>query len=542
MAKSPKPDILLIVLDTLRADRLSCYGHPQTTTPNLDAFAAKSTLFERAISPAQWTIPAHGSLFTGEYPTTHLTHQIYDTHSPAYTTLAEHLSAAGYNTVGFCNNPLLGVVNNGLDRGFQEFYNYGGTVPQRPQTMQKHGKARNQLVRTASHLLEKINEPAQHLLTRTPWILNMMLHPWLVSMWEKRIHFKGNTQQSITDLIGYLKARQGKRERRPIFTYLNLMQTHLPYTPPKPFIDKFAPIFQEERAARDFMRSYNNETYRWITPVTEPFTTLQHETLNAMYNAEVAYEDALLTQLLAYLDKPKVRDNTLVIITADHGEGLDHHNFVGHSLVTYEDLIRVPLIIRYPPQYAAGQRVSAPVSTRRIFHTVLHAAGVHTTAGHTAAVYPAATKPQSDQKALLASEVHTLSLSNITLDDLVLSEAYPPLTMVNLMESRNPEAIETFRCRAVRRAIYAPPPDHNYKLITIDGHPDELFDVSKDPGELRNLLHNHDETAAKLKQLINAQLAQAQARRITNQQPSETVHLEGNKKLQERLRGLGYIN
>ncbi|MCJ7737099.1 MAG: sulfatase-like hydrolase/transferase, partial [Anaerolineae bacterium] len=70
------PDVLLVVLDTLRADRLSCYGYPRNTSSNLDEFAAESVLYERAVSPAQWTIPAHASIFTGEYPTTHMTTQI----------------------------------------------------------------------------------------------------------------------------------------------------------------------------------------------------------------------------------------------------------------------------------------------------------------------------------------------------------------------------------------------------------------------------------------------------------------------------------
>ena len=89
-----RPDILLLVLDTLRADRLSCYGHPTETSPTLDAFAETGTRFERAISPAQWTIPAHGSLFSGEYPTTHGTTQITHKHAPGHPTLAEHLDRA----------------------------------------------------------------------------------------------------------------------------------------------------------------------------------------------------------------------------------------------------------------------------------------------------------------------------------------------------------------------------------------------------------------------------------------------------------------
>ena len=117
-----RPNVLMIVLDTQRADRLSCYGATQgtetqplsedrpATTPNLDQFAQHSTLFERAISPAQWTIPAHASMFTGEYPSTHQVVQADLELGSDYPTMAEVLKTNGYQTVGFCNNPLLGVL------------------------------------------------------------------------------------------------------------------------------------------------------------------------------------------------------------------------------------------------------------------------------------------------------------------------------------------------------------------------------------------------------------------------------------------------
>ena len=89
--RSTQPNIVLIVLDTLRADRMSCYGYERETTPFIDAFAEDATLFERAIVPGQWTIPSHASIFTGEYPTTHMTTQIYDTLGENTKTLAELL-------------------------------------------------------------------------------------------------------------------------------------------------------------------------------------------------------------------------------------------------------------------------------------------------------------------------------------------------------------------------------------------------------------------------------------------------------------------
>jgi arylsulfatase A-like enzyme len=131
-----KPDILLIILDTLRRDRLSIYGHQRPTSPGFDEFASQSTLFERAVAPSQWTIPAHSSLFTGLYPTAHGVIEAYGQLSPAHPTLAEILQVGGYHTIAFCNNPLVGALDNGLQRGFDQFYNYASAVPNRPNDAQ----------------------------------------------------------------------------------------------------------------------------------------------------------------------------------------------------------------------------------------------------------------------------------------------------------------------------------------------------------------------------------------------------------------------
>ncbi len=515
-----RPDILLLVLDTLRADRLSCYGHPTETSPNLDAFAETGTRFERAISPAQWTIPAHGSLFSGEYPTTHGTTQITHKHASGHPTLAERLHQAGYQTVGFCNNPLLGVVENDLDRGFQAFYNYGGVLPARPTEVQGRIGWTGRVARLFRKLIAGLNEPIQALFTQQEWLLNVAMQPWLVALWERHINFKGNTERSLRDLLGYLRYHHRREDRQPLFIYLNLMETHLPYEPPRTFIRRHAPYVLEEREAREFMNDYNHRSYDWITPITEPFSKLEHETLNTMYNAEVAYEDHLLGPLLTYLNIPERRADTLVILTSDHGEGLDHHGYVGHSLVTYEDLIRVPLIMRYPRDYPAGTVVESPISTRRIFHTILEAAESH---------------PSEDIQTLSLRHTVDQAQAEDSLDEPVWSEAYAPLTMVKLMEKQNPEAIERFRCRDNRRAIY----EGFKKLITVGGEPSELFDVRVDPAEIDNCIAEEPALTARLNCRLVTALHEARSRRWHGRE--DDVDLSGRNQLSERLRRLGYV-
>jgi uncharacterized sulfatase len=521
-----KPDIVLIVLDTLRADRMSCYGYERQTTPFVDAFAEDATLFERAIVPGQWTVPSHASLFTGEYPTTHMTTQIYDTLGKETGTLAELLQADGYKTVGFCNNPLLGVVDNDLDRGFDEFYNYGGAVPNYPDIKASRPKVLGRLMERYTRLARRIVAPFQNQFAHNNLLLRIAMHPLIVPLWQDSVNFKGNTKRSLRDVVGYLRAQRSSERERPLFTFINLMETHLPYRPPSRFIQDFAPYYEVDDEARSFMRGYNKEHYRWMIPLTEPLRELEDRTLNDLYAAEVAYQDRLLRRLLKDLDKPRTRDNTMVIITSDHGEGLNNHHFVGHSLVAYDDLVRVPLIVRYPQRYPAGKRVSSLVSTRRVFHSVLEATG---------------SQPNGGDVGRVLADIEGLTLTrglngHESQEETVFAEAYTPDTLLALMENADPTAIDAFRCRSMRRAVY----EGRHKLITVGDEPDELFDVIDDPRETNNVLAEHPGKVSRLQDKLNSFVRDAEARRPENWESARKASLD-DEEISERLRALGYI-
>jgi arylsulfatase A-like enzyme len=528
MQNKKQPDILVLVLDTLRADRLSSYGYHRETSPHLDAFAEGGVLFERAISPAQWTVPAHASLFTGEYPTTHTTTQIYDKHPDTQKTLAELLHDHGYATVGFCNNPLLGVIDNGLDRGFEAFYNYGGTLPERPPIGESRPTLLRKAVQRVSRQLRKLIAPVQDIFARSDLLLRIALHPWIIPLWQPHINFKGNSTQSLHDVVGYLQTRRRKGAERPLLAFVNLMETHLPFRPPLRFTRKFAPYFRKDHEARSFMRDYNHEHYRWMVPLREPLTELQDRVINDMYDTEIVYEDHLLHSLYEYLNRPEVRDNTLVIITSDHGEGMNNHDFVGHSLVAYEDLVHVPLIVRYPRQFPEGERITTPVSTRRIFHTALQAAGItgaHHGNGHGKQV-PIDVEGLSLERALNDSDKE---------HGRVLTEAYVPDTLIRLMKNEDTDAIEKYRCHQMRRAVYR----NHYKLIKVGDMPDELFDLAQDPKERNNLLNQYPELVEELDTLLETFVIGSKERRPND--ASEQIDLEEDSELTERLRGLGYL-
>ncbi len=459
-----RPDILFIVLDTQRVDRLSCYGYPRPTTPNLDAFAAQATRYERAIAPAQWTIPSHASMFTGVYPSEHTMTQSYSVMPETLTTLAERLQAGGYFTAGFCNNPLVGVINNGLRRGFQSFLNYSGLLTSRPNqagvTSGWIGRYRQWFKRHLSQVMIQI----QDAFARSDWLLALSFTPLMVPLWQTALSFKGNTAKSLEDAARLLRDRPTPHPGQPIFAFVNLMGTHMPYHPPRAYIEQFAPQVLRDREARNFLQRFNNDVYGWLAPLTGALDEQQKQTLDGMYDAEVAYQDALLGIFFRQLEQDGALENTWVIICADHGEHLGEKQLMGHSLSIYNELVRVPLILRYPGQSAAtAQVIEEVVSTRRLFHTVLTGAGLAT--------------PEERALSLLASG------QTATQTDYVFAEAIPPQNVVNLMQKRQPELVRNLACDQPRRAVWM----GTHKLIEVGDLAVELYDVETDPQETLNI-------------------------------------------------------
>lgn len=524
-----KPNIVLLILDTHRRDRLGLYGRPGNLSPNLDEFASRSVVFDTAISPAQWTIPAHASMFSGEYPTTHLTIQSSDALDPAFPTLADLLRKTGYHTIGFCNNPLVGVLDNHLKRGFETFYNYGGAVPSLP-AREIEGALRPlaSLWEKYTQLLRRISYPVQNAVARSDRIFQLTMHPLLVPLWTRYAHFKGDTQRSLQDVSHYFEKNLsgGAGSRRPQFVFINLMETHLPFTPPEPFLSRFAPIYKTEKAARDFMRVYNTQAARWLLPMDEPFAPLEGQVLSELYDAEVAYQDYLLGRLLEQLDQPYHRENTLVLVAADHGEMLGEHRLMGHGLGVYEELIHVPLMARFPNQME-GQRVAAPVSTAQIFHTLLDAAGC------------------ADRLSLgdtLPKEIARHSLSRWLAPRPApalpaVSESYAPNNVIRILENQKSPLMDQFAARATFRAIYD---GGGNKLVQAEGGEEWFFRPVDDPTEQRPLTEADLAIRAKrLRSALALFLDRARQRRPAGLQRASLAVQD--ERLKNRLRNLGYL-
>lgn len=518
------PDIVFLVLDTHRLDRLGCYGYSRSTSPNIDAFAREATLFENAISPAQWTIPVHASWFSGESPSAHMTVQSGDVLDARYRTLAERLGADGYQTVGFCNNPLVGVINNGFKRGFGAFYNYSGAV----QSAFRPAEHLPAFVRDAwqryRKALRRITDPIQNVFATSNQVFQAALNPVWVPLWTRFAHFKGDTPRSIQDAARFIRQKMTAPRRSPYFMFLNLMEPHLPYSPHERFVKEFVPYLYEERAARDFMQLFNTQAARWLIPLDRPYSELEARTLSDMYDAEIAYQDNMLSELFELLDAPAHRENTAVIVAADHGEMLGEHQLMGHGFGVYQELIHVPLMVRLPGQ-VSGRRVPDLVSSLRLFHTVLDIAGKE--------AYKTGNGPVVDVTS------HSLVREPRGADAIcstVFSEAYAPEFALKIMERHRPHLIDELDCRATNWAAY----EETRKLIRVEGIRDELFSPWEDPREMHCLEGGSAEgQRQRLRTQLDAFLEQAVGRR-----PSSKTQRKANlddEVVRQRLRGLGYI-
>lgn len=525
-----KPDIIFIVLDTQRADRLGIYGYPRPISPNLDRFASQGVVFDQAISPAQWTIPSHASLFTGLYPTAHQVTQSSHSLGPDMVHLAEVLQQSGYETVGFCNNPLVGILNNGFKRGFDTFYNYGGAIPSMPEDSARLPWPLNQLLAGYTQFLRRISYPIQNFFGQSDLAFRLSLNAWLTPLWSRFANFKGQNERSVQDVTRFLQQREQQGGKRPLFLFLNLMETHLPFWPPGEFIDQTAPYFRDSQEARQIWRTWNREAYRWAAPLATPLPELESRVLSDLYDAEVAYQDHYLGMLLHMLDQRANGTNTLTVIVADHGDGLGEHGYFGHAFVAYQELVHVPLLMHWPEKLPP-RRVSMPVSTRRVFHTLLDASG-----------------ELPDLPALNPTEIHGLSLMQTIYGRdperaTAVSEIYPPLNFVKAIERRQANLLAAYRCLALRRAVvWAEEPMEAetavHKLIAIDHTPDELFALAEDPLELHNVSGERPSHAATLFQELT-RITNLLERQQTSLRAGRAIELD--ETLAQRLRGLGYI-
>jgi uncharacterized sulfatase len=261
------------------------------------------------------------------------------------------------------------------------------------------------------------------------------------------------TGRSIRDTTAFIRSIQDQQQGSN-FVFLNLMETHMPYSPPDEFVHKFVPYFYETPEAQQFMRGFNRKAMQWFIPLPEPFSELESKTLSDMYDAEVAYQDHLLSQLIESLSSNYHRDNTMVVFLADHGEMLGEHGYMGHGFGVYEELIRVPLFMRYP-DLSGSQVVEQRVSITQLFYTIMDYFGFDTLS-----------MPYAEEV-----DVRCRSLLQMTSQENcgphhVISEAYAPENALSIMRNHIPGLIDQYHAEATQRAVY----EDTEKMLEIEGY------------------------------------------------------------------------
>ena len=310
---SSNPNVVVVVIDTLRADRLGALGNTRGLTPFLDSLAARSVVFRRAYAASCWTQPSVASLFTSRFQSEHGIVSPASKLDPSEVTLAEVLQERGYSTAAFSANGLI-AAGHGYGQGFDTYKALFG----------------KQSPRDAKRLVKYRAED-----------MNAMARAWL----------------------DQLPAGGSK----PFFLYLQYLEPHTPYAAPdamlhRTFGDRPHPDLEKITLSMQFGN--------WAAP--DPPTL--RDIVDA-YDAEVASVDGGVRDLYALLAERHLLDNTILVITADHGEGLLDHGLLGHGATLYEEVIHVPLLV-VPPGGVSRMDVERPVSLLDVAPTLLDAAGI----------------------------------------------------------------------------------------------------------------------------------------------------------------------
>ena len=315
-AEERRPNVLVILIDALRADRLGCYGYPRSTSPNIDAFAAESVVFDHAYAQSPWTKPSIPTLFTSLYP---VQHGVYegeaharggalesDVLSQSHSTLAESFRDSGYDTVAFVNNAHLDAAY-GLAQGFDTY---------------DHGPATAQTINA------------------------------------KFIEFLSEDRE------------------RPFFAYLHYLDAHWPFQPDEPFRARF----RSSTRPSVFDRESWSGLRKRINDGTIQLSPADLERLQNLHDAGIAEMDHNIGMLLRSMRERGLLDETIVLLTSDHGEELMDHGRIGHGGTLYREVIDIPLMIRLPDGARAGRR-DGVARLIDVFPTLAALAGIKPPAG-----------------------------------------------------------------------------------------------------------------------------------------------------------------
>ncbi len=360
-------NVLLISLDSTRRDMLSAYGRSskyapdRPTTPNIDALARDGVLFEDAYSTTSWTLPSHMSIFTGLPELVHAVELDPQRLSASVMTFPEILSRAGYRTAGFYSGPYLDP-RHGFGRGFDTY-------------SACYGNALAAATKRAAELRRRLEEgdvgsaqEARELQRR---------------LGETEVEIEAGSHRDVSSANVTEGALQALEEmasaQEPFFVFAHYFDPHYDYVPPPPHDTAFDPDYSGTVDGKDFYWSprislfdESSSDQRRVRRIND--RDLEH--VFSLYDGELEWTDVQVGRLLHKLEELGLADDTLVIVTSDHGDEFFEHGAIGHRRTLYEEVVQVPLILTLPSVLPAGKRITGPTSTIAILPTALELLGL----------------------------------------------------------------------------------------------------------------------------------------------------------------------
>jgi arylsulfatase A-like enzyme len=467
-----RPNVLLISIDTLRADHLSCYGYERETTPNIDRLAAAGARFSRAYSTAVWTPPAHGSMLTGLYPSQHGVvdeNRLTDSIAP----IAETLSGEGYETLGVVNNSQVGELT-ALHRGHRTFHEVWRGV--KAKTFVERG-------------LRALN--------------------------RKYLELRGANDhgaKQTTDIARQWIEQRGSAET-PFYMFLHYIEPHNPILAPEPYRYRFA----DPRAAKIDRAKVNAVADNPLICYTDPIelTPAENALLEGLYDGEIAYVDSLIGGLMDCLKRSGHYDDTLIILTADHGEHFGEHGMYSHVSSLYEPIVHIPLIVKFPGTDGGPGVCPGLAQLVDIVPTIAHFTGAEPP-------HAAKLKGRSLNQADAASPGHEFVFAEW--------EGRIPYFVRKRLIGKDSAAI-CDRLLAPMTMIR----DERYKLIRREDGAEELYDLDGDPQESENLATGHPDVAERLRTTLEQWKAAVSA-----DSPGSSRY-QIDPEIQRHLESLGYM-
>lgn len=435
------PNVLLVVLDSARADHTSVHGYERPTTPNLELLAEDASRFDNAFAAAPWTPPSHGSLFAGVHPTSHGFLDTGMSYRPPHAPLAERFRREGYRTFGAVQNSNI-TSETQVTYGFDEYCDLY-RLPFVPDSLGEFKEYYLDLLpgyfRMARDLIDADRKPGEHLTCE------------------------------------YVRHRiRGAHGHDPFFGFINILSPHSTYAPPEPHRSRFERPDDPDVDDELVEELSHHGGYRYmageLSPTDQEWTAVQDR-----YDAEIAFADHMLGTILDTLREEDLYDETTIVVTADHGEHFGEHGRAYHQFSLYDELLHVPLLIKPPGGSGNGRAIDDLVSLVDIYPTVLSSAGL--------------------------SVPETVEGFDVFADhsrEIVYAEYGDPETAISSLENHAERPVDMDRLQELDHALQCARTTET-KYVRVHGGEDRIYDVgSGGPKDTLRRTGRHDELAASL--------------------------------------------